>query len=106
VLTELRIVTVLYMEHTMTGQVIDLLEARQNMTQPRYAPRELNSTRDDMPLTVRQSLAQDYIGIYEGSKDWIVISRQGHIFNVRIIQTGENDYDYSVISAEPIRAQM
>ena len=86
----------------MTSQVIDLLEARQNMSRPRFAPRKLNPLNDSLPESVYGDLMKSYAHIYIGSRNWIATDRQGNPFDVTVIQTGHSVYDYTALAAYQI----
>ena len=83
----------------MTSQVIDLLEARQNMSRPRFAPRKLNPLNDSLPESVYGDLMKSYSQIYIGSRNWIATDKQGNPFDVTVIQTGHDLYDYTALAA-------
>ena len=85
------------------SNVVDLLEVRQNMSFPRFAPRRLDASIEAMPCIVADELAQTYIGIYRAGTAWIAKDRNGFVFTVDVIQTGPGLYDYTALLAEPVK---
>ena len=85
--------------------IIDLLEKRQQMTSPQYAPRRLTPRTDTMPPCVALELQSQYIAVFKGPQGWIGQDSNGYIFNVTVIQTGLKQYSCESTLAEPLRKQ-
>jgi len=86
----------------MTGQIIDLLEIRQNMTVPKYPARQLLPTRDALPTSILDDLYTSYVDIYRGLTGWIGQDANGRLHNIEVVQVGPDAYEYRTLFAHSI----
>lgn len=92
----------------MTATVLgfpDLLEARQNMTVPRYAAHRLHAQKDPMPFTVKQELLSNFAAVHLAAFGWVAIDSLGGIYSLDVIQTGPSEFEYNAMLAPALGSE-